>query len=276
MRCEEAMELLSAKLDGELDPQTDAALSRHLQTCEDCRRVWAAYCEIDAGIAALEAEPSAELYQGVMEIIRTAPAVKPAKKRRPMWGVGTAVAAAAVLFLLIGTGTVSLPKLDMAENAAGTVAEDTEVAAEMPAMAVYEEAAAPAEAQIQPAAGEETAEVEAEQILPWTIERSESVGTVATADFDLEVWLEEQSLPVLVFEPELAEVEALLRDWEALDWLEVPTELAQWQTVADGVWSCEIDAALAEAFAEQYGGAWYAGDPDAGNTLIVLICKEKE
>lgn len=276
MRCEEAMELLSAKLDGELDPQTDAALSRHLQTCAACRQVWAFYCEMDAGIAALEAEPPAELYTGVMEKIRNTPVVKPVKKRRPMWGVGTAVAAAAVLFLLIGTGTVHLPDWNAAGNTAGIAMDEAAVVAEVPEMEEVEEAA-PAEAAVAPEVAAETATVGDGQILPWTIERSESSLEMTTAEeFQLETWLEAQELPVLVLEAELEQAEALLQDWDALDWLEIPVELAQWQLLDDNIWCCEIDAGLAEQIPDLYDGTWYEVDNESETALIVLICEEKE
>lgn len=277
MRCEQAMELLSAKLDGELDPQTDAALTRHLETCEACRCLWTAYCEIDAGIADLEAEPPAELYTGVMEKIRTTPVVKPVKKRRPMWGIGTLVAAAAVFALMISTGTVQLPTMETAGNASGAVAEEMAITTDSQDALAYdgdmEEAApeAPAEAAVAEAA-QSVETVETEQILP----AGEQSGVMAASlePFELDNWLSRQSVPVVVAEVTLAEAEQLLQEWEALDWLEVPSDLAQWQSVADGVWCCEIDTALLETAVELSGGTLYESAEESDQALLLLICGE--
>ena len=39
MTCEQAMELMSAMLDGELDPQLTDALNAHLETCPECKHL---------------------------------------------------------------------------------------------------------------------------------------------------------------------------------------------------------------------------------------------
>ena len=266
MRCEEVLELLSAKLDGELDPQTDAALSRHLETCEECRRIWEVYREMDAGIAALEAEPPAELYTGVMEKISQTPVIKPVKKRRPMWGIGTLAAAAAALVLLVGTGTVDLPSFDQARNASSAVAEEavfTETTEESL------DAAAPAEAACVPETA--AAEEDAAQLLPAAEEAA--AMSAWEGEFDLPDYLSRQTMSVAVFEAAQTDVQALLQQWEELDWLEVPADLAQWQTVTEQVWSCETSAELARQAADQFGGTWYESAEPSEAAQLLLICR---
>ncbi|MFI3312358.1 MAG: zf-HC2 domain-containing protein [Eubacteriales bacterium] len=101
MDCEQARERLSAKLDGELTAQEETELEAHLATCQDCQRIYEAYCALDGDLGEL-VEPPASLRETVMETIRKEKVVKFPKKRW-MFGSGTAIAAvAAVLVLVVG------------------------------------------------------------------------------------------------------------------------------------------------------------------------------
>lgn len=101
MNCNEARDLLSAKLDGELSPEELANLEVHLASCKECQSIYEAYCALDADLAEL-AEPPATLRESVMETIRREKVVTFPKKRW-MFGSGTAIAAvAAMLVLVIG------------------------------------------------------------------------------------------------------------------------------------------------------------------------------
>lgn len=102
MGCEYYRELISLELDGELEDAGRAALSAHLNECEDCRRYAAALREIAGGIAE-EAEVPAGFADSVM-------AKLPKKKTNVIsfrrWG---SIAAAAVLAIALG-GTVFAPR----------------------------------------------------------------------------------------------------------------------------------------------------------------------
>ncbi len=94
MDCNEALALLSGRLDGENTPEEEARLDAHLKTCPACRAAWEDYRSIGALTASLAVEPPEALARGVMEAVR-----HPRKKRRFLFGGGT-LAAAAVIALL--------------------------------------------------------------------------------------------------------------------------------------------------------------------------------
>ena len=119
MTCEEAMILISGSIDGENTPEEDALLQAHLDQCPACSKLLEAYRQVDAGIAALEADPPAALASGVMERIKVE-AGHPKPSRRARFGSWIAAAAAAVLVLAIGTQTFPLPKTE-SDQPAGTV-----------------------------------------------------------------------------------------------------------------------------------------------------------
>ena len=111
MICEQAMELMSAELDGVLSEEERQTLEAHLDRCEDCRRLHAAMASIDEQVAALEVPAPEGLKQGVMYRIEQESGKKKGTKRR-FFGGGTGVGiAAAVLVLLVGSGVIRLPAL---------------------------------------------------------------------------------------------------------------------------------------------------------------------
>ncbi len=119
MNCKEALEWLSARQDGELEPEQEKLLEEHLQTCESCREIADFYKNLDGELAMLE-QPPAELVSGVMARI----AQEKPKKKRWYFGSATAVAAAAALLLVFG-GTY-LPQAPKAPT------EDVAMVAEEP------------------------------------------------------------------------------------------------------------------------------------------------
>lgn len=99
MTCEEALVLLSGRLDGANTPEEDAQLEAHLQQCDRCRAVLEAYAAADAGLLTLEEEPPAELHDRIMDAVRTEGIPVRRKRRRPaIFGL----AAAAALALALG------------------------------------------------------------------------------------------------------------------------------------------------------------------------------
>lgn len=121
MNCNEARDLLSAKLDGELSPEELANLEAHMASCEECAMIYQAYCDMDAQLGQL-AEPPAALHESVMETIRREKVVTFPKKRW-MFGSGTAVAAVAALLVLAIGGY--FPELPIGSMSSSTTAADT-------------------------------------------------------------------------------------------------------------------------------------------------------
>lgn len=99
VNCETALELLSAKLDGELQEEDQKALDAHLSHCPHCQKIAQAYEDLDEGLLDMMEEPPAQLRAGVMAEIAKENVV-PIPKKRWMFGSGTAVAAAIALVIL--------------------------------------------------------------------------------------------------------------------------------------------------------------------------------
>ncbi|MBR6258643.1 MAG: zf-HC2 domain-containing protein [Oscillospiraceae bacterium] len=100
--CNEFRELISCRLDGELDAADVSSLEKHLEGCPSCR----SYYELLSAVLGAETkvEPPPALLAGVMEGIKTAP--RP--KRNVLRPVITVAAAAACLAIVIAA--VGVPK----------------------------------------------------------------------------------------------------------------------------------------------------------------------
>lgn len=104
--CDQALELLSARLDGDLTPEEAAGLEEHLSHCPDCRALAADLEELHAAMPGLYQEPPAELKERVMAQIREESApisleeVRKRRSGRKVWRSWGAMAAAmAVVFM---------------------------------------------------------------------------------------------------------------------------------------------------------------------------------
>lgn len=118
MTCEDAMEKISAMLDGELDEAEQDEVQAHLNECARCRAVYAAYQGIDDALLKDTHEPPEALRQTVMREIRQE---KKQKANRRFKGVlAAALAAAAVFIALCGAGVITLP--GVSEEGQATVA----------------------------------------------------------------------------------------------------------------------------------------------------------
>ncbi len=130
MICEEALALMSAKLDGALSPDEEAELQEHLATCPDCRALMETLEGLDEKLADLR-EPAPEgLKKGVLYRIDQATGkAKPARRR--WFGPGTALGAvAAILVLLVGLKVIPLPMLERTDSAVAKGANVAESAEE--------------------------------------------------------------------------------------------------------------------------------------------------
>ena len=114
--CNEALELLSAQLDGAVTIEEQTALEEHLSSCPECRTIQKELAAIDKALPELAQEPSKLLHDGVMQEIRRQTRQK--KERRPLLRfVGVMAAAAALLAVLAGFQLVTLPGFDHGEAA---------------------------------------------------------------------------------------------------------------------------------------------------------------
>lgn len=107
MRCENALEKISALIDGELNEDEREEVQAHINDCASCRAVYAAYLGIDDALRQDAQEPPAALRENVMRAVR---ADKKKTASRPLKGILAAVlAAAAVFIVLCGAGVIDLP-----------------------------------------------------------------------------------------------------------------------------------------------------------------------
>lgn len=104
--CDQALELLSARLDGALTPEETAGLEEHLDRCPDCRALAADLEEMHAAMPGLYQEPPPELKERVMAQIRAESApisleeVRKKRSGRKVWRSWGAMAAVmAVVFM---------------------------------------------------------------------------------------------------------------------------------------------------------------------------------
>ena len=112
MSCEEMLPLLHGHLDGANSAAEEAQLQAHLHTCPACRSLLHQYEQMDAQVQQLEVEAPEQLAAGVMYKIGLE---KRGKRKRFAFGRGTVWAAAAVLVLVVGSGSLRL----------GNVGDDT-------------------------------------------------------------------------------------------------------------------------------------------------------
>ena len=114
--CEQALELLSAQLDGAITIEEQAALEAHLNECPECCRIQSELRMVDEALPDLQQEPPKLLRDTVMREIRRETRQK--KERKPLLRfIGAMAAAAALLAVLAGMKLVSLPGFDHGEAA---------------------------------------------------------------------------------------------------------------------------------------------------------------
>lgn len=105
MTCDNALELLSAALDGELSVEEKAQLDLHLAQCDGCRALYDDLTAIHGACAGLEVTPPPALK---VNILQNLPArEKPAKVIWVHWKRWAAMAAA---FVLVSLAAWNLPK----------------------------------------------------------------------------------------------------------------------------------------------------------------------
>lgn len=105
MTCDNALELLSAALDGELSVEEKAQLDRHLAQCDGCRALFDDLYAIHNACAGLEVTPPPALKANILQNLPAQE--KPAKIIWVHWKRWVAMAAA---FVLVSLAAWNLPK----------------------------------------------------------------------------------------------------------------------------------------------------------------------
>lgn len=101
MDCDQALEHISAALDGELTGSALAGLKAHLASCPDCRALYEELREIQAGLLASTEDPPEGFHDRLMAAVAAEPMpVVKQNSRRRAWTAVAAAAAVAALVLL--------------------------------------------------------------------------------------------------------------------------------------------------------------------------------
>lgn len=102
--CEQALELLSAKIDRALTAEESAALEEHLAACPACRALLADLESLHAELPRLAAQPPAGLKDDIMAAVRQAK-VTPFQGKQKQWRWRSLASLAAVLVLVFAGGS---------------------------------------------------------------------------------------------------------------------------------------------------------------------------
>lgn len=125
--CDEALELISAGVDGELTAEETSILEEHLDHCEACRALLEQLRSIHEEMPGLNVPAPAGLTQGVMERVRAEKviAMKPVRSARNRWRTWAA-SAAVFAVVLLGAGTLRYEAAP-AGNEAPAAAQDARI-----------------------------------------------------------------------------------------------------------------------------------------------------
>lgn len=127
MNCEQALEAISARLDGALSEEENRELEAHLASCASCRALLKELTELEDGLKELSVEAPETLAPSVMRAIRaekpaqTAPAEKKKQRHGPHITAWLIAAAAALALLLGAAGVIDLPGFGERKHASVSV-----------------------------------------------------------------------------------------------------------------------------------------------------------
>lgn len=151
LSCDEALELISARLDGPLSEEEDHRLEEHLSACPACRALSADLEVLHQELPGLAAQPPAGLTERVMDQIH-ASKVTPFQGKKRQWRWRSLASLAAVLaIVVVGAGTMNQWRTD---GMLGTEQGAGNASLAVPASGDSEENAAAGE--IAPAATEQS------------------------------------------------------------------------------------------------------------------------
>lgn len=146
--CEQALELISAKLDGALTAEESAQLEEHLAACPACRALLADFEELHMELPRLAAQPPADLKDNIMAEVRRSK-VTPFQGKKKQWRWRSLASLAAVLVLVFLGGSA----MRQWDNAASRTAQAPAAGADVD---VAQDTGTPAPAAITPESQGET------------------------------------------------------------------------------------------------------------------------
>lgn len=112
LSCDEALELISARLDGPLSEEENSRLEEHLSACPACRALSAELEVLHQELPGLAVQPPAGLTERVMDQIH-ASKVTPFQGKKRQWRWRSLASLAAVLALVVvGAGTMNQWRTD--------------------------------------------------------------------------------------------------------------------------------------------------------------------
>lgn len=130
MKCEDALVLMNAVLDGEAGPDGDQILRFHLNGCPECRKAMLINRSISEGIKELqEPEPSADLLDSVLARLENgsydnSPLGRRSSRFMGYWKIAAAIPFAAAALLLFHGGESGKDQPSLAEHPS-MVSEET-------------------------------------------------------------------------------------------------------------------------------------------------------
>lgn len=101
--CEQYRELISRLMDGDLSPDEEKALKAHIENCEDCRKLYAAFASLSSALSGELEEPPEDMKANIMAAVGT-PVLKPVA-RISHWKTWLAAAACLALVLAGAAGS---------------------------------------------------------------------------------------------------------------------------------------------------------------------------
>lgn len=110
LECDQALELISAHIDGALTPEEEQALSEHLEVCPDCRSLLADLEQLHQEMGALSQQsvsPPPRIQGDIMARIRAEARPRAGIRGRGRWRAWAAMAALFAVVLL-GAGTLRI------------------------------------------------------------------------------------------------------------------------------------------------------------------------
>ena len=103
LTCEQALELISAQLDGALTAEEAGALNEHLAQCPACRALRADLSTLHQLLPTLAEEPPAGLKDNIMKAVHASKCTPfHTRKRQWRWRSWASLAAVLVLVLVVG------------------------------------------------------------------------------------------------------------------------------------------------------------------------------
>ncbi len=115
--CERFQEMISQMIDGELRPEDEALLAEHLKGCKECAAMYAAFSALSSALSEDLEEPPESLRENVMAQLRRQELIKKNRRRLPR-PVGSLLATAACIALLIGASYAAAPFLEKSADSA--------------------------------------------------------------------------------------------------------------------------------------------------------------